>query len=88
MTGSTDDQRYHGLDLLRSVAMLLGLPHHALLIYNIPGLARVFQFFGSVPSLGLEIHFVNSWIHAWRMPTFFLLAGFFAVLVLQRKGPA
>ena len=82
------DQRYHGLDLLRSVAMLLGLVFHAPLIYFNPQLARELGFWGFIPSLGLEIHFVNSWVHAWRMPTFFLLAGFFAVLVLQRKGPA
>lgn len=88
MATKTIHQRYHGLDLLRSVAMLLGLPHHALLIYIIPGLARELGFWGFIPSLGLEIHFVNSWVHAWRMPTFFLLAGFFAVLVLQRKNPA
>ena len=39
------DQRYHGLDLLRSVAMLLGLVIHAPLVYNYPRLAREFQFF-------------------------------------------
>ena len=52
MAAKTIHQRYHGLDLLRSVAMLLGLPHHALLIYIIPGLAREFGFWGFIPSLG------------------------------------
>ena len=88
MAAKTIHQRYHGLDLLRSVAMLLGLVFHAPLIYYNPQLAREFQFFGSVPSAGPGTDFAVVWIHAWRMPTFFLLAGFFAVLVLQRKGPA
>ena len=88
MAAKTIHQRYHGLDLLRSVAMLLGLVIHAPLIYYTPELAREFQFFGSVPSAGPGTDFAVVWIHAWRMPTFFLLAGFFAVLVLQRKGPA
>ena len=88
MAAKTIHQRYHGLDLLRSVAMLLGLVFHAPLIYYTPELARAFQFFGSVPSAGPGTDFAVVWIHAWRMPTFFLLAGFFAVLVLQRKGPA
>ena len=30
--------------------------------------------------------FVFHFIHAWRMPIFFLLAGFFAHLVLDRRG--
>ena len=88
MAAKTIHQRYHGLDLLRSVAMLLGLVIHAPLIYYTPELAREFQFFGSVPSAGLGTDFAVLWIHAWRMPTFFLLAGFFAVLVLQRKNLA
>ena len=80
--------RYHGLDLLRAVAMLLGLLVHAPLVYMIPELAWQFEFYAKVPPLDPIISAVNAWIHFWRMPTFFILAGFFAQLVLSRRGTA
>ena len=80
--------RYHGLDLLRAVAMLLGLLVHAPLVYMIPELAWEFEFYAKVPPLDPIISAVNAWIHFWRMPTFFILAGFFAQLVLSRRGTA
>ena len=78
--------RYYGLDLLRAVAMLLGLLVHAPLVYMIPELAWEFEFYAKVPPLDPIIGAVNAWIHFWRMPTFFILAGFFAQLVLSRRG--
>ncbi len=27
-----------------------------------------------------------GWIHQWRMPAFFLLAGFFGLMILRRRG--
>ena len=78
--------RYYGLDLLRAVAMLLGLLVHAPLVYMIPELAWEFEFYTKVPPLDPIISAVNAWIHFWRMPTFFILAGFFAQLVLSRRG--
>ena len=78
--------RYYGLDLLRAVAMLLGLLVHAPLIYMIPELAWEFEFYTKVPPLDPIISTANAWIHFWRMPTFFILAGFFAQLVLSRRG--
>jgi len=85
-SGTAD--RYHGLDFLRAVAMLLGLLVHAPVIYMVPELPFEFGYFEKVPPLDPVIATVNAWIHLWRMPTFFILAGFFAQLVLSRRGVA
>ncbi len=78
-------QRYHGLDLLRAVAMLLGLAIHAPLVYFIPEMQDGFRL-ADVPEPQIWVQIMVGWIHQWRMPAFFLLAGFFAVLVLERRG--
>ena len=75
---SAKTERYHGLDLLRAFAMMLGLLMHASLAYNHvdPGLLPVW------------IDLINAWIHLWRMPLFFVLAGFFGCMILLRRGAA
>ena len=80
--------RYHGLDLLRASAMLLGFLLHALLIFDEPEVrAEILPGtqMGAVEisALGWVIY---VWIHIWRMPLFFVLAGFFAAMVIERKG--
>lgn len=77
--------RYHGLDLLRAVAMLLGLVIHAPLIYFFTDIQTDFGFTEVTP-IELWMMPIGGWIHQWRMPAFFLLAGFFALLVLERRG--
>lgn len=80
--------RYHGLDLLRATAMLLGFVLHALLIYDEPEiraqiLPETQMGHVEISTLGWTIY---VWIHMWRMPLFFVLAGFFAAMVIERKG--
>ena len=70
--------RINGLDLLRATAMLMGVLLHALVLYLEPE-------DGSEPVLWIGMLFL--WIHNWRMPLFFMLAGFFAALSLDRKSP-
>jgi glucan biosynthesis protein C len=60
------------LDALRAFLMLVGLPFHA---------ARLFR--GDLPALDTAAEFTS----VWRMTTFFVVAGFFALLVAQRRGP-
>lgn len=84
----TSTRHYHGLDLLRSIALLLGVIFHAAMPVLTPaylGLGRqdVPAEIPSAPMLGVFM----DWTHIWRMPAFFLLAGFFAQMVLMRKGP-
>jgi len=74
-------QRYHGLDVLRSFALILGLFFHA----SIPFSENPFP-------LWIIYYASKSWVydtimvgtHSFRMPLFFLLAGFFSALLYRK----
>ena len=87
---TTDTKRYHGLDLLRSVAMLLGIVFHAPIIYYIPEMADGFIDFGistaMIPEMELWLQILTQWTHNWRMPVFFMISGFFALMIFERRG--
>lgn len=74
--------RYHGLDALRGMAMLLGIVLHAALPY-MPNMER---FWPADENSSHVISAIFHFIHIWRMPLFFILAGFFANLVISRKS--
>jgi glucans biosynthesis protein C len=73
--------RHHSLDALRAAMMLLGIWLHAVVAYSRNG-GWPWKDGTSTPifdwTLGL--------IHAFRMPTFYVMAGFFAALLLGRRG--
>ena len=69
--------RFHSLDFLRALALLMGVLLHVLMLLLEP-------FDGSEPRLGASIIFI--WIHTWRMPLFMLLAGFFTALSLSKRN--
>jgi len=77
---------YHGLDALRGVMMLLGIVLHASALYLAapPPTYPVPVDAATSPAFDLVFHF----IHAFRMPAFFVLAGFFAALLVERRGMA
>ena len=80
---------YHGLDILRSAALLLGVVFHAAMPVLMPdyaGLAA--QPIPSEVSVDPGLRLFMEWSQIWRMPAFFVLAGFFAQMTLVRKGPA
>ena len=77
--------RYHGLDGLRGFAMLLGILLHASLPY-FSRIAGFESFWPADDDQSVLLFVVFDFIHAWRMPVFFLLAGFFAHLVLERRS--
>ena len=87
-----DAGRYHGLDLLRSLAMLMGIVFHAPQFYYIPEMADGFRDFGistgMIPEMDLWLQILVQWSHGWRMTVFFIISGFFALMVFQRKGIA
>jgi glucan biosynthesis protein C len=87
---TTQTKRYHGLDLLRSVAMLLGIVFHAPIIYYIPEMADGFRDFGistaMIPEMELWLQILTQWTHNWRMPVFFMISGFFALMIFERRG--
>ncbi len=77
--------RYHALDALRATALLLGVALHAALSY-LPGDQVGWAVQDRSTSLGFAAAVLL--VHAFRLPVFFLLAGFFARLVVQRRGTA
>lgn len=71
---SGDAERLHHLDALRALAMFLILPAHAI------GLLGLQQ---AQTDLGASLAWL---IHSFRLPLFFLVAGFFAALLLRARG--
>jgi peptidoglycan/LPS O-acetylase OafA/YrhL len=75
--------RYHSLDAVRAVAMLLGLWLHGVIPYaGIDELPWAVRDGDGSPTLLLSIMV----IHAFRMQVFFVMAGFFAHLLVERRG--
>ena len=77
------EERYHGLDFVRAMAMLLGLVLHVCIFFMpVDNYGWVAGEYSGDP--------VNRWllnfIHLFRMELFFFMAGFFAELVIFRKG--
>ena len=65
--------------------MLMGIVVHATLPY-FSRIAEIEYFWPADDDQSILLFVVFDFIHAWRMPTFFLLAGFFAHLVLERRS--
>ena len=78
-------KRYYNLDFLRAFAMMMGLFIHASILFTMPDLAKEFQIENITPG-EVWVYLLNNFIGNWRMPLFFLLSGFFAILVIEKKG--
>ncbi len=82
----SDDRRYYGLDALRGGMMLLGVVLHSAILYiaaPAPHLPITTD-----PNKSLVMDAIVDLIHAFRMPTFFVLAGFFTALLVDKRGVA
>ena len=75
-----DAQRYHHLDAARALFMLLGIPFHASLAFA--GGHWLVMSGSSDPLLSL----IPPVLSDFRMPGFFVIAGFFAALLLERRS--
>jgi glucan biosynthesis protein C len=73
--------RYHALDSLRAAMMFLGIYLHAVVAYS-PNGGWPFK----PPQLTTTLDYSMIVIHVFRMPVFYVMAGFFAALLLQRYG--
>jgi ABC-type multidrug transport system ATPase subunit/peptidoglycan/LPS O-acetylase OafA/YrhL len=84
MSSLPAEDRLHALDAVRAFALLLGIAFHAAMSF-IPGMPPiVWAIADNSPSSSLaSLAFVA---HIFRMSLFFLIAGFFARLLLQRRG--
>jgi glucan biosynthesis protein C len=81
-----DLKRLHGLDALRASMMLLGLVLHSAASYPRTSLGQAWPYQDAQTSALFDpVIFI---IHLFRMPTFFVMAGFFAALLFYREGPA
>ena len=80
---SGDSARIHYLDNLRALAMLLGVYLHGALAYAEPSRS---VWIATNPQGYVAIDASIWWIHLFRMSLFFLLSGYFAKLMIQRKG--
>lgn len=75
-------EREHFWDALRAFLMLLGIPYHVALSYQSG------QDF--IVHSGQGVRFFPEFaqvVHLFRMPAFFLVAGYFAMLLLARREP-
>ncbi len=84
--GATSEARIDALDALRGGAMLLGVCLHGSIAYmtgRVRGLLWVVQ--DRQTSFVFDILF--WWLHSFRLPVFFFLAGYFAALVEDARGP-
>ena len=72
-----DERRYYGLDALRGGMMMLGIILHASMFYLAapPATMPLPLDRNNAYAFDLQFHFINS----FRMPTFFVLTGFFCV---------
>lgn len=76
------NERIHALDALRASALLLGVVFHSLLAYIMP--PGEWGVGTSEPELPLW--WLVHYSHNFRMPVFFMLAGFFACLTIDKRG--
>ncbi|MEM9302678.1 MAG: acyltransferase family protein [Pseudomonadota bacterium] len=75
--------RYHYMDNLRALAMLAGIFFHAALAYS-PMLNQLWLSASSETSAAMD--FFAWFSHLFRMPLFFLIAGFFTCYLVGKRG--
>ncbi|MBB4858532.1 glucan biosynthesis protein C [Novosphingobium chloroacetimidivorans] len=79
---TTQSQREHFWDALRAFLMLLGIPYHVALSYQ-PGQDFIVHSGEGVRGFSE----LAEGLHLFRMPAFFVVAGYFAMLLLARREP-
>jgi len=80
----SDSGRYHSLDAVRACALLTGIVLHSTMSFW-PGL-RELNWPISDDSTSLKLSGTFFVIHTFRMSLFFVIAGFFAHLLLEKAG--
>ncbi len=79
--GNESGERLHALDAVRGGALMLGVLFHACLPFLVGPQLWIVDEAGST-----ELSVTFFVLHIFRMTVFFLLAGFFARMLLQRLG--
>lgn len=85
MIDAAPKTRHHGFDALRASMMVLGVLLHASQFYMFfGGEDPNFAFQDSRPTRAADAILLG--IHTFRMQVFFVMSGFFAALLLDRRG--
>lgn len=78
--------RIHSLDSLRAIMMMLGLVLHSALTYNVTNHGNAWSL-KDPESTHITTDFLVLLIHSFRMPIFFMIAGFFGALLFYERKP-
>ncbi len=78
--------REHHWDGLRALLMLLGIPYHVALAYQL-GNGDGQAWIVNAKEGGAGFASLAQFIHLFRMPAFFVVAGYFAALLLSCRSP-
>jgi glucan biosynthesis protein C len=76
--------RFHALDALRASMMLLGLVLHSAVSYVVAPMHEAWPYKDAATSTIFDL--LVFFVHLFRMPVFFVVAGFFAGMLMQRDG--
>ena len=82
-------KRFHSLDSLRGIMMILGIVLHSAIIYspiNNHEISNVL-FLKDPISSHISNSFIVDFIHSFRMQIFFILSGFFGAFLYYKKSP-
>ncbi len=78
----TPGARYHAFDALRGAMMLLGVALHSATAYcTFPDV-----WWLKDPRTSPWADLFVLWVHTFRLPLFFAMSGFFAALLVERRG--
>ena len=77
-----DNRRYYSLDALRGIMMMLGVVIHGSAWY----MSEPLYGSSADPSTSYLFDIVVLFIHSFRMQLFFILAGFFTSLLVEKRG--
>ena len=78
---SSEGTRVHYWDFSRALYLILGIPFHAAVIYSLSH-----EWSVSSPDKSQALTWFANFIHTFRMPGFFILAGMFSMMLLDRQG--
>lgn len=79
-----DDRRYYSLDALHGSMMMLGILLHSSIWYMSGPLQG--NPMPSDQSTSYVFDILFYFIHSFRMPIFFIMAGFFTSLLIDKRG--
>ena len=78
---SNTNSRYFFMDSMRGILMMLGVLLHSAQVYSPKNVWLIHH-----QSSAVSAQYLVDFIHAFRMPAFFIVAGFFTFLTIEKYG--